>query len=59
MFEAVKKRLLAKKTLRHVKEYGKIVDDLLAKGAKIRAWKEEEERKSRKVLETTIPMDGY
>jgi len=42
-----------------VKEYSKIVNDLLEKGAKIRAWKEEEERSIRKVLETKIPMDGY
>ncbi len=55
----LKKYLLARRTLRHVKDYGKIVDDLLEKGAKIRAWKEEEERSTRKKLESTIPMDGY
>ena len=55
----IKKWFLLKRTLRNVKDYGKIVDALYDRGVKVLAWKEEEERKTRKFLENNIPMDGY
>ena len=48
----------------HVADYSRLVEEALARGVKIRAWKEEMERvdkenEERKRLERTTPMDGY